>query len=222
MYPTFALSTTVVRSVSGCHRTGSIDIDKYDTTVERAMEPLMDRIYDVTDGPAQREQVRTVVKEFVNNVVAYFQAREMDDYMLANLLTALLCSNKKGEPMIMGKMSFGEHYSTFIRVPDLGTEDHEKFFVVGRDGDVEECVLSSNEVMDNISRNSPLLFVYTAFKDVRDREDGNGAPRIPRADMVELVPAAVRGDEDLFETFSEVCLSDWAYANLYKDLFMRE
>jgi hypothetical protein len=220
-YPTFAMSTKVVREVSGCHCTGTVDISRYDTSVGRALESLIYRINDVTKNNKERDQLRAITEEFVHNVVTYFQTKGMDDYTLANLLTALLCSNKKGQPMTMGKMSFGEHYSTFIRVPDVGTEDHEEFFVVGRDGDVEDCVLSSKEVVDKISRNSQLLFVYTAFKDVRDREDGNGSPRIPRADMIELVPAAVRGDEELFELFAEVCLSDGAYANLYKDLFMR-
>jgi hypothetical protein len=158
-----------------------------------------------------RRRLNPLLRKFVCNLVMYFKdTGDLDDFMLTNIITALSLADSHGEAS-HGTMD----YSTLIRRPNPAHPDSDDYFVVGREGRVDDpgCPMkrldASPAEMSQIPREQ--LSVFFGFYHARRLDPARGAPRIRVEDFRDLVPFEIRVDAVLEEAFTDVCLSDGAW-----------
>jgi hypothetical protein len=145
----------------------------------------------------------------------YFKnAGELDDYVLTNIITALSLADRHSEAS-HGTVDF----STLIRRPNPTQPDSEDYFVVGREGRVDDPACPMRRLATQPSEVSRVpreqLEVFFGFYHARRPDPERGAPRIRVEDFRDLVPPEIRADSALEEAFTDVCLSDGAW-ELYR------
>jgi hypothetical protein len=157
------------------------------------------------------EKLKPTFREFIYNIVGYFHdSGEMDEYVMTNIMTALVTADTHGE----GPHGV-EDYSTFIRRLNPTDPDTERFFVVGRAGSISEPGCPLREFEGDIDTlfelPSAKLHMFYAFHHARSMDVTRGAPRIPVDEFWRLVPDAIKCDPVLEEVFLDVCFSDGAW-----------
>jgi hypothetical protein len=141
----------------------------------------------------------------------YFRdSGQLDDFTLTNIVTALSLSDSHGE------VSYGTtDYSTLIRRPNPTHPDSDDYFVVGREGRVDDpaCPMKQLEAHPEAISQIPReqLSVFFGFFHARQSDSSRGAPKIRVEDFRDLLPLDIRTDPVLEEAFTEVCLSDGAW-----------
>ncbi len=180
-------------------------------SIERLILTLCRRADRLIAARETAEQLKPLLGEFTYNIVEYFdQSGEMDDYVMTNIMTALVTADAHGE----GPHGI-EEFSTFIRRLNPTDLDTNRFFVVGRAGRISDpdCPLGELEAeADTLSQVSPpQLHVFYAYHHARSLDTTRDAPRIPAEDFARLVPDEIRRDPVLEEAFLDVCLSDGAW-----------
>jgi hypothetical protein len=134
----------------------------------------------------------------------------MGEYVMTNIMTALATADTHGE---------GPHgtedYSTFIRRFNPTDPDTDRFFVVGRAGNINDPKCPLRELEGDIESLSEIpsaqLHMFYAFHHARSMDATRGAPRIPVDDFWRLVPDEIKSDQVLEEAFLDVCFSDGAW-----------
>jgi len=164
-----------------------------------------------------RRRLNPLLREFVCNLVRYFRdSGDLDDFTLANIITALSFADSHG-----AAAHGTDDYSTLIRRPNPAHPDSDDYFVVGREGRIDDpaCPMKQLEANpETISRISPeQLKVFFGFYHARHQDPSRGAPKIRVEDFRNLVPPEIRTDPALEDAFTEVCLSDGAW-----DLYQRK
>jgi hypothetical protein len=161
-------------------------------------------------------RLNPLLRKFVCNLVMYFKnTGELDDFILTNIITALSLADSYGETE-HGQMD----YSTLIRRPNPALPDSDDYFIVGREGRIDDpsCPIKKLDAnpaeMWQIPREQ--LSVFYGFYHARRPEPARGAPRIRVDDFRDLVPLEIRTDPSLEEAFTEVCLSDGAWDLYYR------
>lgn len=158
-----------------------------------------------------RRRLNPLLRKFVCNLVMYFNnSGELDDFMLTNIITALSLAD------CHGKASHGTiDYCTFIRRPNPVHSDSDDYFVVGREGKLDdpECPIKQLEAYSEENSQIPReqLSMFFGFYYARRQDQSRGAPRIRLEDFGKLVPRQIRTDPVLEEAFTDVCLSDGAW-----------
>lgn len=137
-------------------------------------------------------------------------AGELDDFNLTNIVTALSLADRHSEA------SHGPvDYSTLIRRPNPLHPDSDDYFVVGREGKIDdpECPIKRLVAYPSEISGMPReqLEVFFGFYHARQSDPSRSAPRIRVDDFVNLVPYEIREDPELEEAFTDVCLSDGAW-----------
>jgi len=141
----------------------------------------------------------------------YFKnAGELDDFNLTNIVTALTLADRHSET------SHGPvDYSTLIRRPNPLHPDSEDYFVVGREGKIDDpdCPIKRLTAQPSEISRAPKeqLEVFFGFYHARQSDPSRSAPRIRVDDFVKLVPDEIKEDPALEEAFTDVCLSDGAW-----------
>jgi hypothetical protein len=141
----------------------------------------------------------------------YFRdSGELDDFTLTNITTALSLADSHG------KAPYGTmEYSTFIRRPNPSHLNSDSYFVVGREGRIDDpaCPMkqleANPETISQIPREQ--LSVFFGFYHARQMDSSRGAPKIRVEDFRDLVPPEIKSDPILEEAFTDVCLSDGAW-----------
>jgi hypothetical protein len=158
-----------------------------------------------------RLRLNPLLRKFICNLVTYFNdTGELDDFTLTNIVTALSLADSHGEE---------EHgttdYSTLIRRPNPVHPDSDDYFIVGREGRIDDpsCPirrLDANPAeMWQIPREQ--LSVFYGFYHARRSDPERGAPRIRVEDFRDLIPHEIGIDPLLEEAFTDVCFSDGAW-----------
>jgi hypothetical protein len=180
-------------------------------TTDKLLEVLCRRANRLVDDRETCERLRPAFREFVYNVIGYFEhTGELDDYTLANIKTALVTADNHG-PSNHGV----EDYSTFIRRLNPTDPETDRYFVVGREGNISDpgCPMkqleNNNEMLANIP--TAQLHMFQAFYYARSQDVTRGAPRIPVEDFEVLVPEEIKSDPVLEEAFLDVVFSDGAW-----------
>jgi len=168
-------------------------------SVSDAMKRVAQRALKFSSDPAFFEQLEM----FILNVCLYLRNSEHWDYNRDNLIAALLCCDAEDEK--------GQH-STLIRVLNPVEEESDDF-IVGREGRKGDCPMQG-PITTAVSEQE--AYMMYAFHHVRDSEE-MGAPRIPKADFMQLIPAALT-QNDQFEIFADVCLSDGAWQSVAREI----
>ncbi|MHC5037045.1 MAG: hypothetical protein ACYTHM_07005 [Planctomycetota bacterium] len=158
-----------------------------------------------------RRRLNPLLRKFVCNITMHFQnSGELDDYTLMNIITALSLSDSHGETH-HGPVD----YSTLIRRPNPVHPDSDKFFVIGREGRVDDpaCPLKRMEASPSTLSQTPQeqLNVFFGFYHARRLDPTRGAPKIRVEDFRHLVPGEIQSDPVLEEAFMDVCFSDGAW-----------
>jgi hypothetical protein len=162
-----------------------------------------------------RHRLNPLLGKFVCNIAMQFKdAGELDDFTLTNILTALsLADNHKSTPH--GRVD----YSTLIRRPNPLHPDSDSYFVVGREGRVDDPSCPVRRMGADPSAPSRIppeqMAVFLGFYHARQMNPGRDAPKIRVEDFRGLVPVEIRENSDLEEAFTDVCLSDGAW-DLYE------
>jgi hypothetical protein len=178
---------------------------------------LHKRAYRLVRDRMTRRRLNPLLRKFVCNLVMFFKnSGELDDFTLTNILTALSLADCHGQE------SHGTtDYSTLIRRPNPAHPDTDDYFVVGREGRVDDpaCPMRQLEASPAEISQTPReqLSMFFGFYYARRLEPARGAPRIRVEDFRELVPAEIKTDPLLEEAFTDVCLSDGAW-----DLYQRK
>jgi len=180
-------------------------------TVDKLLEVLCRRANRLVEDRETCEKLRPAFREFVNNVVGYFDASgDLDEYTLINIMTALVTADDHG-PGSHGV----EDYSTFIRRLNPTDPDADGFFIVGREGRIDDPGCPMGELERNAEGLEHIpaaqLHMFQAFYYARSRDVSRGAPRIPVEDFGRLVPGGIRKDPVLEEAFLDVVFSDGAW-----------
>jgi len=141
----------------------------------------------------------------------YFRdAGKLDDFTLTNIITALSLADNHSEA------PYGTiDYSTLIRRPNPINSDSDEFFVVGREGRIEDPGCPMKLLTEQSQKISQIpkeqLKVFLGFYYARNLNPMRGAPKIPVDDFRNLVPNEIRSNPLLEEAFTDVCLSDGAW-----------
>lgn len=158
-----------------------------------------------------RQRLHPLLRKFVCNLVMYFKnAGELDDFNLTNIVTALTLADRHSEAS-HGPVDF----STLIRRPNPLGPDSDDYFVVGREGRIDdpECpikrLVAQPSEISQVPREQ--LEVFFGFYHARQLDPSRSAPRIRVDDFVKLVPHEIKEDPALEEAFTDVCLSDGAW-----------
>jgi len=163
-----------------------------------------------------RRRLHPLLMRFVCNLVMYFKnAGELDNFALTNIVTALSLSDHHSEA------SHGSvDYSTLVRRPNPLHPDSDDYFVVGREGRIDDAECPIKRLAAHPSEVSKIpreqLEVFFGFYHARRSEPGRSAPRIHVRDFRELVPPEIRINPALEEAFADVCLSDGAWDLYYR------
>jgi hypothetical protein len=162
-----------------------------------------------------RQRLHPLLRKFVCNLVMYFEnAGELDDFNFTNIVTALYLADRHSEAA-HGTVD----HSTLIRRPNPTQPDADDYFVVGREGRVDDPVCPMKRLAAHPSEMSLVpkeqLDVFFGFFHARQAAPLRGAPRIRVEDFGALVPREIRKDPILEEAFTDVCLSDGAW-ELYR------
>jgi len=158
-----------------------------------------------------RQRLNPLLRKFVCNLVMYFNdTGELDDFTLANIVTALSLADNHGETEL-GTTD----YSTLIRRPNPVLPDSDDYFIVGREGRIDDpsCPIKRLDANPAEMSQTPReqLSVYYGFYHARRSEPERGAPRIRVEDFRGLIPPEIGTDTLLEEAFTDVCLSDGAW-----------
>lgn len=158
-----------------------------------------------------RRRLHPLLRKFVCNLVMYFKnAGELDDFNLTNIVTALSLADRHSEAS-HGPVDF----STLIRRPNPLHPDSDDYFVVGREGKIDdpECPIKRLAAHPSEISRAPReqLEVFFGFYHARQSDPSRSAPRIRVDDFFKLVPHEIKEDPALEEAFTDVCLSDGAW-----------
>lgn len=165
-----------------------------------------------------RQRLNPLLRKFVCNLVMYFNGTgELDDFTLTNIVTALSLADSHGEA------EYGTtDYSTLIRRPNPVLPDSDDYFIVGREGRIDDpsCPIKRLDAdpaeMLQIPREQ--LSVFYGFYHARSSDPERGAPRICVEDFRDLIPPEIATDPPLEEAFTDVCLSDGAWELYYREI----
>jgi len=182
---------------------------------ERTIDKLLDVLYLRADRLINHhetcERLKPALRRFVSRIVEFFtETGEMDDYILANIMTALATAD------CHGLSDHGvEDYSTFIRRLNPSDVNSDRYFLVGRAGSIHDqtCPLEEMEKNSDYLLKTPKakLHMFHAFHHARSKDVSRGAPRIPIDDFMPLVPEEIYSDPILEEAFLDVAFSDGAW-----------
>ncbi len=141
----------------------------------------------------------------------YFRdSGELDNFTLTNIITALSLADSYTEAP-----QGASDYSTLIRRPNPSQPDSDDYFVIGREGRIDDpaCPMKQLEANPEKIRQVPIeqLSVFFGFYHARQMDPSRGAPKICVEDFRNLVPVEIRMDPVLEDAFTEVCLSDGAW-----------
>ncbi|NIP42869.1 MAG: hypothetical protein GWO41_18040 [candidate division Zixibacteria bacterium] len=126
----------------------------------------------------------------------YFRdSGELDNFTLTNIITALSLADSYTEAP-----QGASDYSTLIRRPNPSQPDSDDYFVIGREGRIDDPACPIEQ-----------LSVFFGFYHARQMDPSRGAPKICVEDFRNLVPVEIRMDPVLEDAFTEVCLSDGAW-----------
>lgn len=189
----------------------SLRVHKEDRAILTLFKVLHRRACRLVPDTTTRRRLNPLLRKFVCNLVMYFKdAGELDDFTLMNIITALSLADSHGE---------GSHgimdYSTLIRRPNPTHPDSDDYFVIGREGRVDDpaCPMkrleADNTEMTQVPREQ--LNVFFGFYHARRPDPARGAPKVRVEDFRDLVPLEIRSDPALEEAFTDVCLSDGAW-----------
>ncbi|UCE65845.1 MAG: hypothetical protein JSU85_13445 [Candidatus Zixiibacteriota bacterium] len=186
-------------------------VHKGDQAIIKLFNVLHKRARRLVADKATRRRLNPLLRKFVCNLVMYFKdAGELDDFTLTNITTALSLADSHGEAM-HGTID----YSTLIRRPNPAHPDSDNYFVVGREGRLDDpgCPIKQLEARPTEMLQIPQeqLGVFFGFYHARQQDPERGAPKIPVEDFGDLVPREIRTDPVLEEAFTDVCLSDGAW-----------
>lgn len=158
-----------------------------------------------------RRRLNPILRTFVCNLIMHFRdSGELDDFTLTNLITALSLSDT------YDKTPYGTvDYSTLIRRPNPTQPDSDNFFIVGREGRINDpaCPMKQLEANPRTISQVPReqLSVFIGFFHARQMDPSRGAPKIGVEDFRDLVPSEIKADPNLEEAFTDVCFSDGAW-----------
>lgn len=194
--------------------TGLDDLYRYQTgdrTILSLFKVLHRRAVRLVPDRTTRHRLNPLLRKFVCNLVMHFRnSGELDDYTLTNITTALSLADSHGEAA-HGSMD----YSTLIRRPNPAHPDYDRYFVIGREGRIDDPECPIRKLMTNPKAISQVpreqLSVFFGFYHARQTDPSRGAPRIRVEDFRALVPPEIRSDPLLEEAFTDVCLSDGAW-----------
>jgi hypothetical protein len=180
-------------------------------TIDNLLEVLCRRANRLVEDRETCERLRPAFREFVYNIVEYFDdCGELDEYVMTNIMTALATSDNHG-PSYHGV----EDYSTLVRRPNPTDPDTDRYFVIGREGRIDDpgCPLEQMEKNSGWLAGVPSAqqHMFRAFHYARSKDATRGAPRIPVEDLRDLVPKEIKNDPVLEEAFLDVCFSDGAW-----------
>jgi len=141
----------------------------------------------------------------------YFKnAGEIDDFNLTNIVTALSLADRHSEAF-HGSVD----HSTLIRRPNPTQPDADDYFVVGREGRINDPACPMKRLAAHPSEMSQApreqLDVFFGFFHARQADPKRDAPKIRVEDFGTLVPHEIREDPVMEEAFTDVCLSDGAW-----------
>lgn len=164
----------------------------------------------VTDRQVRRRLHPLLIK-FVCNVVMYFKNADMlEDFNLANIITALSLADHHRDAL-HGTVDF----STLIRRPNPAQPDADDYFVVGREGRINDPACPMRHLNAHPSEMSRMpreqLDVFLGFYYARQLNPYRSAPKIRVEDFADVVPREIRENSVLGEAFTDVCLSDGAW-----------
>ncbi len=189
----------------------SLNFQTGDRTILSLLKVLQRRAVRLVKDKTTRRRLNPFLSKFVCNLVMYFErSGELDAFTLTNIIAALSLADSHGEASD-GTMD----YSTLIRRPNPSNPDSECYFVVGREGRVDdaECPIKQLELNPKAVSQTPReqLGVFYGFYLARQSDSTRSAPRIRVEDFRDLVPPEIRADPVLEEAFTDVCLSDGAW-----------
>lgn len=182
-----------------------------DRTILSLFRVLHRRAVRIVHNKITRRRLNPFLRKFVCNLVMYFRdSGELDDFTLTNIAAALSFADSHGKAP-HGTMD----YSTLIRRPNPTHPDSDNYFVIGREGRVDdpECPIKQLEANPETILQIPpeQLGVFFGFYHARQKDPERGAPRIRVKDFSNLVPSEIKADPVLEEAFTDVCLSDGAW-----------
>lgn len=182
-----------------------------DRTILSLFRVLHRRAFRLVHDKTTRRRLNPLLMKFVCNLVMYFRdSGELDDFTLINIVTALSLadSHDKAPHGIM-------EYSTLIRRPNPTHQDSDDYFVIGREGRIDDpdCPIKQLRANPETILQTPQeqLSVFIGFYHARRSDPERGAPRICIEDFRNLVPPEIKADPELEEAFTDVCLSDGAW-----------
>ena len=189
----------------------SLGVHTGDRAILNLFKILHRRSHRLVPYSTTRRRLNPLLRKFVCNLVMYFKdTGQLDDYTLTNIITALSLADSHGEAL-----HGTTDYSTLIRRPNPVHPDSDDYFVIGREGRVDDpaCPMKQLEAgpteMAQVPREQ--LSVFFGFYHARQADPSRGAPRIRVEDFRGLVPRGIRSDLVLEEAFTDVCLSDGAW-----------
>lgn len=191
-----------------------IGVDGDAVLEDRSIDSLLDVLYRRAERLVADQEIRDrlapAFREFLLHIVRYFDdSGEMDEYVLANIMTALATSDNHG-PAVHGV----EDYSTFIRRLNPADPDTDTYFVIGRAGRLSDPGCPLEEMANHGWRSrvpKEQLHMFHAFRFARSKDTARDAPRIPVWDFERMIPQAVAADSALEEAFLDVVFSDGAW-----------
>lgn len=180
-------------------------------TIDSLLNVLCRRAHRLVGDPEVCERLRPSFRQFVRNMVGYFEERgELDEYVLINIMTALATADNHG-PGIHDV----EDYSTLIRRLNPTEPASDSYFIIGREGSVGDpgCPLHGMDRPGLALAQAPegQLHMFLAFYHARSRDVTRGAPRIPVDVFRRLIPGEIANDSELECAFLDVCFSDGAW-----------
>lgn len=189
----------------------SLNAHTDDRTILSLFKVLHRRAVRLIRNKTTRRRLNPLLRKFVCNLVMHFRdSGELDDFTLTNIITALSLADSYIEAP-HGTMD----YSTLIRRPNPAQPDSDDYFVIGREGRIDDpaCPMKQLEANpDAISQVSKeQLSVFFGFYHARRPNPKRGAPKIHIEEFRNLVPLEIRMDPVLEDAFTEVCLSDGAW-----------
>lgn len=168
-----------------------------------------------------RRELHPLLRMFVCNLVIHFKSTgELDDFNLTNIVTALSLADRHSEA------SHGPvDHSTLIRRPNPTHPDADDYFVVGREGRINDptCPMTRLAAHPSEMANIPKeqLDVFYGFYHARQADPLRDAPRIRVEEFGSLVPREIRENVVLEEAFTDVCLSDGAWELYHRKVAAR-
>lgn len=195
----------------------SLNVLKEDRTILSVFKVLHGRAVRLVSDKTIRRKLNPLLGKFVCNLVRYFRdSGDFDDFTLTNFITALSLADSHG------RASHGNtDYSTLIRRPNPALPDSDDYFVIGREGRIDDpaCPMKQLETNPEMILRVPReqLRVFFGFYHARHADPSRGAPKIRVEDFRDLVPPEIRSNPALEDAFTTVCLSDGAW-----DLYQRK